>query len=374
VGPPREQQLTDLRENRFRIRAQRFLLTYSNLPEEFDWDALGPSIKALSEKSKYVVVSREIAPTTGLPHAHVFIDFGLTYIVNSPDEFDYDNHHPNIEGIRVTPHKAADYVKKDGDIIYEWGTPPDKPKSKETKDDIWKGIMDKVTTADEFIERALKRAPRDTILHFSQIQAFAQHRYGDKAPEYDGADVTPHYDRYPQLKSWVEDQLHAEREPGERPTNLCLYGETRTGKTTWARSLGRHTYFAALFDLRTLDEDADYMVLDDLVDGFKTLPEWKFWMGGQLEAVINDKYCKKKRVRWGKPCIFLANDDPRDALNEGDRRWVEANCMFVHVPSRDAFVCTPKRRTIASPSTSASVIPDSQSEPSVYTTRDSTPL
>lgn len=278
--------------------------------------------------------------------------------MNKPDEFDYDDHHPNIKAIRVTPHKAAEYPKKDGDVVYESGTPPEKPKSKETKDDIWKAIMDKVTTAEDFIERSLQKAPRDTILHFSQIKAFAEHRYGSKVPEYDGTEVTPHYDKYPDLKKWVSEQLLAERQPGERPTNLCLYGETRTGKTTWARSLGKHTYFASLFDLRTLDETADYMVLDDLVDGFKTLPEWKFWMGGQYEAIINDKYCKKKRVRWGKPCIFLANDDPRDQLSESERNWVEGNCVFVHVPTRDAYVCTPKKKAAREPS----VIPDSQPE------------
>lgn len=64
-------------------------------------------------------------------------------------------------------------------------------------------------------------------------------------------------------------------------------------------------------------------------------------MGGQFEFVVQDKYKGKRRIKWGKPTIFICNEDPRNEIgNEKlgasriDWNWLEDNCLFyeLHEP------------------------------------------
>ena len=121
-----------------------------------------------------------------------------------------------------------------------------------------------------------------------------------------------------------------------RPKGLVLYGATRLGKTVWARSLGSHSYFGGLFNLDLFNaNDADYAIFDDISGGFGFFPSYKQWLGGQYEFTISDKYKHKMNIRWGKPAIWLCNQDPRyDAYKPGGRpdfEWMEENCVFVEV-------------------------------------------
>lgn len=110
-----------------------------------------------------------------------------------------------------------------------------------------------------------------------------------------------------------------------------LIGNSRLGKTEWARSLGKAMYFCNLFSLDDWDDDAQYIILDDI--DIRFFPHWKFFLGAQREGVLTDKYRKKRRVRNGKPTIWLANrdGDPMGTLSGTEREWINLNCERVEI-------------------------------------------
>lgn len=115
-----------------------------------------------------------------------------------------------------------------------------------------------------------------------------------------------------------------------RGKSLVLYGPTRTGKTEWARSLGKHAYFGGLFSLEEDISSANYAIFDDIAGGLSFFPQYKSWLGSQLQFYTTDKYKKKKLVNWGRCCIWIANEDPR-MDPKADLEWLEGNCVFVNV-------------------------------------------
>ena len=80
---------------------------------------------------------------------------------------------------------------------------------------------------------------------------------------------------------------------------MILCGPSRTGKTEWARSLGRHMYFNGQFNLDDWDDDAQYIILDEM--NIKYVPNSKAWFGAQRQFVLTEKFRKKRTVKWGNP-------------------------------------------------------------------------
>lgn len=125
---------------------------------------------------------------------------------------------------------------------------------------------------------------------------------------------------------WIQDQ---ENKP-DRPTTLILEGPTRTGKTQWARSMGLHNYFCGGVDWSNYNVNAVYNVFDDIP--FKFLPCKKEILGAQQDFTVNEKYCKKARIKGGIPSIILCNPDQSylEALHASDLSdWSETNCKHV---------------------------------------------
>lgn len=75
-------------------------------------------------------------------------------------------------------------------------------------------------------------------------------------------------------------------------------------------------------------------------------PSFKEWFGAQSVVTVKSLYRDPVQMSWGKPCIWLANADPRDQLKAditdrtpkgrvdliyGDIDWLEANCIFVEL-------------------------------------------
>ena len=77
----------------------------------------------------------------------------------------------------------------------------------------------------------------------------------------------------------------------------------------------------------------EYAVFDDMMHGLYSIPNWKFWLGGQSEFAVGDKYMRKQRIIWGKPCIFIGNNDPRLSLVADEVTWLEKNCVFCEITS-----------------------------------------
>jgi len=115
-----------------------------------------------------------------------------------------------------------------------------------------------------------------------------------------------------------------------RLKSLILWGPSRMGKTIWARSLGAHAYFGGLYSLSEPTEGVKYAVFDDLQGGLDYFHAYKFWLGCQKEFYATDKYKGKQLIKWGKPSIYIANNDPRNDKS-CDKEWLEANCDFIYI-------------------------------------------
>ncbi|TGO07077.1 hypothetical protein BTUL_0335g00030 [Botrytis tulipae] len=205
------------RDGRFRVRAQRLLLTYSQINETFLKEDLGPWLK---EKCGATTIRVALENhQDGGEHIHAYIDTGTYFIINNQAELDYCDHHPNIEAIRVTPHKTWDYVAKDGNILFEEGPPPHRPSGKTDVQSVWKNIIMTSKSADEFLKNLLEEKPRDLCMNFNQLKAFAEWKYRPEHSEYETPDMTWHVDKYPALQSWIEEELKKEgggRRRGEK--------------------------------------------------------------------------------------------------------------------------------------------------------------
>lgn len=77
--------------------------------------------------------------------------------------------------------------------------------------------------------------------------------------------------------------------------------------------------------------DANYAVFDDIRGGIKFFPSWKEWFGAQKIVSVKKMYRDPVQIKWGKPCIWLSNTDPRIGLDECDTEWLEGNCIFIYV-------------------------------------------
>lgn len=122
-----------------------------------------------------------------------------------------------------------------------------------------------------------------------------------------------------------------------RRRSLVLWGVSRSGKTVFARSLGPHLYFCGLYSgaeaIRA--PEADYAIFDDIQGGIKFFPGFKNWLGCQVEFQVKLLYRDPILLKWGKPCIWLSNNDPRlDLTEQHEIDWMEANCIFqeIHTP------------------------------------------
>ena len=58
--------------------------------------------------------------------------------------------------------------------------------------------------------------------------------------------------------------------------------------------------------------------------------------GAQHTFTVTDKYKHKRTLRnWSKPCIWLNNNNPRDATQDQvTKDWLNANCIFVNLEHR----------------------------------------
>ncbi|KAF7511354.1 hypothetical protein GJ744_004919 [Endocarpon pusillum] len=175
--------------------APRGSSSYSQIPDDFDREGLGPFLKETIGDFEYISCAVEEHHTTGGYHIHSYIDTGRTYITNDARHFDCDDIHPNIKPVRNTPWKAKEYSQKDNDIIFEEGTAPENPE-KSSGDDIWHKIMS-AGNKEEFLKEAARLKPRDTVLHFSSLQSYANWKYRDNPMDYEGPSIQCHCEDYP---------------------------------------------------------------------------------------------------------------------------------------------------------------------------------
>uniref|UniRef100_A0AAU6S5B1 Replication-associated protein n=1 Tax=Myotis capaccinii feces associated gemycircularvirus TaxID=3139979 RepID=A0AAU6S5B1_9VIRU len=305
----------------FVCNARYFLVTYAQCGELDPW-AVNDHFAQLGAEC---IIGRE-DHSDGGNHLHAFVDFGRKFRSRRSNVFDVDGRHPNIEPSKRSPQGGYDYAIKDGNVV-AGGLARPSVDGVVSAGDKWSEI---VGAEDEqsFWAAVERLDPKALCTQYGNLRKFADWRYKPEPEVYEhpeGLDFE--LGMVPQLVEWGEQLLGRRR-------SLCIYGPTRVGKTTWARSLGMHVYFigvlsgeVALRDMPT----AQYAIFDDIRGGIKFFPSWKEWFGCQMTVSVKKLYRDPVQVCWGKPCIWLSNADPRTGMEPDDIDWLEGNCDFIYL-------------------------------------------
>lgn len=292
----------------FDLHARNFFLTYSQAGDVTKQEILD-KILSVCRFVSWALIGQETHEDGGR-HFHAVFSTDRKWRVRQATLFDVRGKHPNIVSPRDVPATIR-YCSKEDQEPLTYGTIPTSKKQ-------WKDVRS-ATSKDEAIELIREIAPRDWYNNRERIEYALNQDFKVQIPQF-----TPRYTEFnicAAMQGWVDQRLI-----GDRPKSLILYGDTRCGKTQWARSLGRHMYFNSMFNLSDWDPDAEYAIFDDW-DDWSVFFQYKCFLGAQEQFTLTDKYAKKRTVMWGKPCIVLSNDRPKFK----DERWIQGNCVIVNV-------------------------------------------
>ncbi|QCX29511.1 Replication-associated protein [Plant associated genomovirus 21] len=294
----------------FYFNARYGLFTYAHC-ESMDPFAI---VDHFGDLGAEVIVGSERYPTGPGVHYHVFADFGRKFRSRRVDCFDVAGFHPNIVASRGTPEAGYDYAIKDGDVVAGGLERPSGMESVQ-RPDKW-SIITAAATRDEFYTLLRELDPKSMVCSHRQIQAYADWQYRVEPTPY----ATP-------------DGVFDIANYGDLRRSLVIWGDTKLGKTVWARSLGKHLYFCGLYSYAEAVKaaDVDYAVFDDIQGGIKFFPAFKNWLGAQFEFQVKGLYRDPQMIKWGKPSVWVANTDPRHDMNHDDIKWLEGNCLFVEI-------------------------------------------
>lgn len=311
----------------FQIKAKNVFLTYPqcNLTEEeFHWAFWNAAFA--QEITGYCIAQEDHAD--GGQHYHVVAHNPKSFRTRNPRYFDIADgartYHGNYQACRDV-RKTLDYVRKDE--LYSEDLGPLAAYGE--KAGTWADVF-KCSNYDEACEKVLYSYPRDWAISGERIRANLKYHFPDPAytmppPTYSANDFAnvPN-----ELTDWVENELLSDK---PRKQSLILCGPTRTGKSSWARSLGVHLYqMSALTPSSLLEKGEEkYVILDDFeqqtIEKSQLGSCYKAIIGCQPFITLYDKYKPPKQIQWGIPCIWLCNNWP--SFNDND--YVAANALKV---------------------------------------------
>lgn len=226
----------------FNISTKTLFLTYSQLNEDaqhrfFDRaTAHFDFIVATFRHPSVYLLARELHQDGGI-HAHCYIAWTDPVRLRSQRKCDFGGAHPNIQSVRSGHRRTYDYTGKDRDVIHSMGEPPRATGTPKGPDnDIWAGIVASATE-DEFRTKIRTLAPRYYVLYQSQIDKYAERHFPPPRRVYGGPCFDDHSEQ--RCGPWLSDAALGDGSTGHRRRSLILWGPTKTGKTVWARSLGR---------------------------------------------------------------------------------------------------------------------------------------
>nr|QQO51949.1 putative replication protein [Pepper yellow leaf curl virus] len=332
--------------SKFRINAKNFFITYPqcSLSKEEALSQL-QSLETPTNK-KYIKICRELHED-GSPHLHVLIQFEGKFQCKNPRFFDLvsptrsTHFHPNIQGAKSSTDVKA-YIDKDGDTI-DWGAFQIDGRSARG------GCQNANDACAEALNAGSKEAalriireklPKDYIFHFHNLNSNLDRIFAPPLEVFVCPFLSSSFDRVPEeLQAWVSENVGDAAARPWRPKSIVIEGESRTGKTMWARSLGLHNYLCGHLDLspKVYNNDAWYNVIDDVDPHY--LKHFKEFMGAQRNWQSNTKYGKPIQIKGGIPTIFLCNPGPTSSYkeyldedkNNALKSWAVKNATFVTI-------------------------------------------
>ncbi len=329
---------------RFRIQAKNFFLTYPkcSLSKEEALSQL-QSLNTPTNK-KYLKICRELHEN-GEPHLHVLIQFEGKYVCTNQRFFDLvsptrsAHFHPNIQGAKSSSDVKS-YLEKDGDTL-EWGEFQIDGRSarggQQSANDAYAQALN-TGSKSEALNVLRELAPKDYVLQFHNLNSNLDRIFTPPLEVYVSPFSSSSFDRVPEvLEEWVAENVKDPAARPLRPISIVIEGESRTGKTVWARSLGPHNYLCGHLDLspKVYSNDAWYNVIDDVDPHY--LKHFKEFMGAQRDWQSNTKYGKPVQIKGGIPTIFLCNPGPNSSYkeyldeekNSALKAWALKNAEFI---------------------------------------------
>nr|WBQ68030.1 replication-associated protein [Squash leaf curl China virus] len=330
----------------FRIHAKNYFLTYPkcSLTKEEALSQL-QTLETPTSK-KFIKICREFHED-GSPHIHVLIQFEGKFQCQNNRFFDLvspsrsAHFHPNIQGAK-SASDVKQYIDKEGDVL-EWGDFQIDGRSarggQQTANDAYARAINTGNKQDAL--NVLKElAPKDYVLQFHNLNSNLDRIFAPPLEVYVSPFSVSSFDRVPQeLVDWVSGNVVCAAARPIRPIGIVVEGDSRTGKTAWARSLGPHNYLCGHLDLspRVYSNDAWYNVIDDVDPHY--LKHFKEFMGAQRDWQSNTKYGKPVMIKGGIPTIFLCNPGATSSYKEylGEeknaalKQWALKNAIFITV-------------------------------------------
>nr|AGH27777.1 AC1 protein [Tomato yellow leaf curl virus] len=328
----------------FKIYAKNYFLTYRNcsLSEE---EALS-QLKNLDTPTnkKYIKVCRELHEN-GEPHLHVLIQFEGKYDSKNQRFFDLvspnrsAHFHPNIQAAKRSTDVKT-YVEKDGDFI-DFGVFQINGRSarggQQSSNDAYAEALNSGSKS-EALNILKEKAPKDYILQFHNLSSNLYRIFSPPLEVYVSPFLSSSFNQVPdELEEWVAENVVSSAVRPWRPISIVIEGDSRTGKTMWARSLGPHNYLCGHLDVspKVYSNDAWYNVIDDVDPHY--LNHFKEFMGAQRDWQSNTYDGKPIQIKGGIPTILLCNPGPtssyREYLHEEKnislKNWALKNATFV---------------------------------------------
>nr|QBY26603.1 replication-associated protein [Tomato leaf curl Bangladesh virus] len=329
---------------RFQIYAKNYFLTYPqcSLTKE---EALS-QIKNLATPTNklFIRVSRELHEN-GEPHLHVLIQFEGKFKCQNNRFFDLvsttrsAHFHPNIQGAKSASDVKA-YVEKDGDFI-DFGVFQIDGRSArggcQSANDAYAEAINSGSKA-AALNILREKAPKDFVLQFHNLNANLDRIFTPPVEVYVSPFSSSSFDQVPEeLEEWAADNVVSGAARPLRPISIVVEGDSRTGKTMWARSLGPHNYLCGHLDLspKVYNNEAWFNIIDDVDPHY--LKHFKEFMGAQRDWQSNTKYGKPVQIKGGIPTIFICNPGPNSSYKEfldeekniALKNWALKNAIFV---------------------------------------------
>ncbi|ABY60978.1 replication-associated protein [Tomato leaf curl Ghana virus] len=334
MAPPRK----------FLINAKNYFLTYPqcSLTKEEALSLL-QNLQTPTNK-KYIKICRELHEN-GEPHLHALIQFEGKYKCQNNRFFDLvsptrsAHFHPNIQGAKSSSDVKS-YIDKDGDTL-EWGEFQIDGRSarggQQSANDAYAQALNAGSKA-EALRIVKELAPKDFVLQFHNLNSNLDRIFQEPPAPYVSPFLSSSFNQVPEeLEEWVSENVMDAAARPWRPVNIVIEGDSRTGKTMWARSLGPHNYLCGHLDLspKVYSNDAWYNVIDDVDPHY--LKHFKEFMGAQRDWQSNTKYGKPIQIKGGIPTIFLCNPGPTSSYKEfldevknaPLKAWAIKNAIFI---------------------------------------------
>nr|WON66722.1 AC1 [Chilli leaf curl virus] len=333
---------------RFQIYAKNYFLTYPqcSLTKE---EALSQLQNLNTPTNKlFIRVSRELHEN-GEPHLHVLIQFEGKFKCQNNRFFDLisptrpAHFHPNIQGAKSSSDVKT-YVEKDGDFI-DFGVFQVDGRSarggQQSANDAYAEAINSGSKA-AALNILREKAPKDFVLQFHNLNANLDRIFTPPLEVYVSPFCSSSFDQVPEeLEEWAAENVLGAAARPFRPISIVVEGDSRTGKTMWARSLGPHNYLCGHLDLspKVYSNDAWYNVIDDVDPHY--LKHFKEFMGAQRDWQSNTKYGKSVQIKGGIPAIFLCNPGPNSSYkefldeekNSALKNWALKNATFITLES-----------------------------------------